>query len=649
MLKHLAINNIVLIDKAEIDFSRLFLSLDGENHQKSLSKDFSKLCILTGETGSGKSILLDALGLAIGFRSNSRLMGGFDNKASVIAEFEISNNIACQTILKENGLLDDENISSLRIRRIISENSSSSNLASGEVINPDSSKGQTRFVGKVFVNDNPVGVNLLARIGETLVEIHGQHEQRGLLSSTTHLQLLDEFADNNNLLTELSQNYRKLSEIDEQIQHFAEKKSQIEREKDYLSHVVSELESANIEQGEEEKLVLTKDLLAAKEKILSFMSEFKGKLLESSSTMFQAQKILLRSHPLIENYLPQNKLEFEEVSNKNDATIDQLNTSISWLENLIRKTSNNHENRDEIEERLFLIRSLARKFNTNPDGLSLVLTEANIKLEALSKQEQMSCKHENQRQLLFEEYQKISESLSKKRKQAAILLAQKVEEELKLLKMPNCKFRVELVSTNLANLSQNPDNKDSNQDEIQESETKFSFEIDSSKSFKKPTKNYFPSGNERAKFVAAINGEKFDEIIKIASGGELSRFMLALKVALMGVKSVPVMIFDEIDTGIGGATAEAVGKRLKILAQNLQILVVTHQAQIASKADFHLKVSKIANSNHDYAANYSDSQARTRTIIEILDQQQSLHEIARMLAGDAITDEAINAAKALMQ
>jgi DNA repair protein RecN (Recombination protein N) len=214
------------------------------------------------------------------------------------------------------------------------------------------------------------------------------------------------------------------------------------------------------------------------------------------------------------------------------------------------------------------------------------------------------------RQDYFEKYQKIAQDLSKKRKKSALELAKKVEQELDFLKMAGTKFLVEIIENKPLNLEEeNP--------------------IES--------KNYFPNGFERVVFKASLNKNNFDEITKIASGGELSRFMLALKVALMNVNSVPTIIFDEIDTGISGSTSDAVGKRLKTLSQNAQILVVTHQPQIASKADSHLKISK------------SEIAGKVKTKIEILDKNSKINEIARMLSGEEISPEAISASKKLLE
>jgi len=569
VLKSLIINNIVLIDKAEIEFEK-------------------GLCILSGETGSGKSILLDALGLAIGFRSNSRLIGSHESKSSVTAEFDISSNPQCQEILSTNEIINSDNPHQLIIRRILSENISS----------------------KVFVNDVSISVNLLAKIGESLVEIHGQHEQRGLLNSTNHLIILDEFASNQNLTKDLKKIYDELSKIDNEIFDFAEKKSAIEREKDYLEHVINEINEAQIYENEEQILVQKKDQLIAKEKILNFISDIKDSLTEASSSLFKSQKVLSRNHNLVENFLKNEVENFFSLSEKTDIQINNIEDSIKNLEQICKEINSSQDSKEEIEERLFVIRNLSRKFNCSSNELQKLSLDSQIKLKNLNHEEKLSQDLIIKRQDYFEKYQKIAQDLSKKRKKSALELAKKVEDELEFLKMAGTKFLVEISE----NKSSNDEEKNSTQ-----------------------SKNYFPNGFEKAIFKASLNKNNFDEITKIASGGELSRFMLALKVALIDVKSVPTIIFDEIDTGVSGSTSDAIGKRLKTLAKTSQILVVTHQPQIASKADSHLKISK------------SEIAGKVKTKIEILDKNSKINEIARMLSGEEISPEAISASRKLIE
>ena len=573
MLKKLTINNIVIIDKAEISFS-------------------PGLSVLTGETGSGKSILLDALGLTIGLRSSQRLIGNNNSKAEVIAEFYIKNNDNCQKILEENYLVNSDNADEIIIRRIVSDNSSS----------------------KVFVNDIPIGVNLLAKIGETLVEIHGQHDQHSLLNSKSHLTILDEFSDNSELLTKVKQSYQELKEIDEKIEQINRQKEQANREQDYLSHVIEELENANVEENEEQKLVEAKDQFNQQEKIINFLNDLKNNLAESLNFQISAQKILLRNHNLIENYLKDQRDFFEKFTDDFDKQINFTDSSLSSINSLLKLINNQDYNREEIEERLFLIRNLARKFNVKSDDLSTFINDAKSKLLLIINSKQIFQDLEQQRKNALNHYQKIAKELSKKRQENSKILAKKVEDELAFLKMNDTKFRIDFINNSQSNITDN-------------------FSDDNSNS------SYSINGFDRIKFVASTNNNNFDDITKIASGGELSRFMLALKVSLMNVKSTPTMIFDEIDTGISGSTADAVGNRLKTLAKNLQILVVTHQAQISSKANTHFKISKKTIS--------SDNNKKVSTLIEKLSNEQSEQEIARMLSGETISDEAILVAKNL--
>jgi len=558
VLKSLSINNIVLIDKADIEFSQ-------------------GLCVLSGETGSGKSILLDALGLAIGFRSSLRLIGSDENRASVSAEFSIRNNEICKILLKENDLLDAENPDLVRIRRVISETSSS----------------------KVYLNDVAIGVNLLSQIGENLIEIHGQHDQRGLLNSSFHGQILDSFAGNESLLKELKKIYEDLKKTDDKISEIKAKKEQAERERDYLEFVIKELEDADIKAGEEDELVTKKDQLQSKEKLQNFLSELKSNLLEANSNLALSQKIMIRNHNLMTNYLPDDKDDLEKLSEKIDQQNIELDSAISSIEAILRSLNDSSETLEEIEERLFYIRSLARKFSTICDNLPQVVFDAEEKLRLLKNEKEFTDKLEEEKIQLLKKYHEIARELSLRRKDAAKILSTKVEEELQFLKMDNTKFLVAVESF------------DSNE-------------------------TYSSNGYDKVRFTASINKNSFDEITKIASGGELSRFMLALKVALMDVKSTPTMIFDEIDTGIGGSTADAVGKRLKILSKNVQILVVTHQPQIAAKSDTHFKISKSSNGE------------KIKTMITKLDNTSRENEIARMLSGEEITQEALAAASRLI-
>ncbi len=556
MLKFLTINNIVLIEKADIQF-------------------VNNLCILSGETGSGKSILLDALGIVIGYRSANKLIGQNADFASVYAEFDISSNFICKTLITEYQLQDVENPDTIKIRRIIANNGNN----------------------KVFINDISISVGLLAKIGETLVEINGQHNQQNLLSATNHLKILDEYAKNDNLLAKLKQKYQELKLINDEIDNFQNEQDKILREKEYLEYVIKELLEANIQIGEEDSLKMQKDLLFANEKIDIFLNDLAKNLEESSSFLMQSQKIINRNNVIIEKYLNEHSNCFEEIFTCIDSNTSDIDRLLLKLQN-IKQSLNFDIDKDHLEERLFLIRNLSRKYNVISDDLTQIAQDAQNKLSKIVTS-QDNCQNAIQkRDVIWQEYVKLTESLSYIRKEKAISLAKKVEEELQYLKMPGAKFKIMV-----------------------------DYDIN----------NYKLDGADKIKFLSAINTDFFDEIAKIASGGELSRFMLALKVCLIDTKSVPTVIFDEIDSGISGATADVVGKRLKTLSTNMQVLVVTHHPQIASKADHHIKISKIKQHN------------KMQTLITPLDYVESITEVARMLSGDTITDEAILVAKKLKQ
>ena len=261
MLKFLTINNIVLIEKANIQFA-------------------NNLCILSGETGSGKSILLDALGIAIGYRSANKLIGQNSDSASVYAEFDISSNNLCKELIDEYQLQDSENLNIIRIRRIITNNGN-----------------------RVFLNDNSISVGLLAKIGETLVEINGQHNQQHLLSTNNHLKILDDYANNDDLLVKIKEKHRELQLIDKEINEFQTNQEKVLREKEYLEYVFSELSEANIQIGEEDLLKTQKDLLLANEKIEIFLNDLAKNLEESSSFLMQSQKIINKNNNIIDKYL----------------------------------------------------------------------------------------------------------------------------------------------------------------------------------------------------------------------------------------------------------------------------------------------------------------------------------------------------------
>ena len=365
-----------------------------------------------------------------------------------------------------------------------------------------------------------------------------------------------------------------------------------------INSVRKELEDVKTYQGEENELSVKKDNISGKDKSLKFLKELKNDLLQSSSNLISAQRYYLRNQHIIEQYISDFDNDMQSINNDIDNQIAEIDSNIGKIDSKISEISNFTENLDEIEERLFLIRSLARKHNVECDKLSEIYSASKQKLSKITFDQSSINDLQKQRQDLCQKYQIIAHKLYESRKKAAKKLSIKVEDELKFLKMGNVKFEIQVLNDNSKDLS--------------------------------------VTGFDKVFFRASINNKNFDNIAKIASGGELSRFMLALKVAISNNDASKTMIFDEIDTGIGGSVADAVGIRLKLLSKDRQILVVTHQPQIAAKSDFHLQISKVAN---DSVVN---------TIITILDDEKKQHEIARMLSGENISQEALNAAKILI-
>lgn len=558
MLESLSINNIVLIDKLNI-------------HLK------NGLCVLTGETGSGKSILLDALGLAIGYRSNSKLLRNGEDKGSVIAVFDIANNQNCKILLDELGIEYDNNII---IRRILYSDGRS----------------------KAFINDIQVTQSFLQNVGETLVEIHGQNEQIGLLNSSNHREILDQFGNLIDKRKQLSNVFEKMKNANNQLEDLLSKKDNIEKEKDYLKHIINEIEALNLHENEEQELAEKRILMMNKEKVLNVLNEVKDNLegqYNIDKGISSAQHTLSRGIRLGDNLLENNKNAFEEiVENLEQASIN-INEALSKIETIFDTLGFDNNTLESVEDRLFAIRGLARKLNIQPDLILNLKTELEEKLSNLENQEVVIGDLEKEVKELKNNFLANAKELSNLRKETAIKLQNELMAELKPLKMEKTVFNVEFK------------------------------ELDEN--------NWNKYGIDSIRFLASTNpGTPMNELSKIASGGELSRFMLALKVVLSKVNSVPTMIFDEIDTGISGAVAEAVGERLKKLGQTLQVLVVTHHAQVASKGNYHLKVQK------------EQQNDKTNTNVIVLEGKDRINEIARMFSGEIITEDALKVAEKML-
>jgi DNA repair protein RecN (Recombination protein N) len=551
MLVMLSIRNIVLIESLDIPFT-------------------SGLCVLTGETGAGKSILLDALTFALGGRGNSRLLRHGAAQGSVTAEFDIKETPHLQKILEEHGLEPGE---TLYLRRVLT--------ADGK--------------NKCFINDAPISVTLLATIGEMLVEIHGQHEQRGLLEPATHRAIIDAYGQLDRWLLDVGRNYSAWRAATDELARLCHLQAQAEREEDYLRHIGKELQSLQPEVGEEALLADKRTALMNKEKLADTLKSALGELTNKNpveAALLSAQRTLTRNTA----HAPAGS--FDAAIDALERASIEVSEAVLCLENLTHALGDG-DNLEQIEERLFALRAAGRKFGRPVDELPQYLEEITSKLSLLDGQTSQISKLSKDVEHTKAVFIAAANELSEQRAAAAQEVTGALLAELRPLKMDQIRFQVVIESL--------------------------------------PEENWSAMGSDKVHFLVSANpGSPLGPLAKIASGGELSRFMLALKVVLSEVNSIPVMIFDEIDTGIGGAVADAVGKRLEALGQALQVLVVTHQPQVAARGNFHLKVRKQVQGNE------------TTTLVNPLAAMERSEEIARMLSGAEITEEARAAADKLL-
>jgi len=551
MLLSLSIRNIVLIESLDIPFS-------------------NGLCVLTGETGAGKSILLDALSFALGDRGGSRLLRHGATQGSVTAEFDPEGQQKILALLEEHAI---EQTGYLYLKRVIT--------ADGK--------------NKCFINDAPVSVNLLKQVGELLVEIHGQHEQRGLLESATHLAIIDSYGHLEPIAKEVQLHYKSWRNAADELANLCHLQAQAEREEDYLRHIYKELHELHPEIGEEEQLAAKRVLMMNKEKLTDTLKSALAELSDRhpvETALLSAQRILTRNSQLMAEG------SFDPAIEALERAAIEVGEAVTHLEKLADSIGGD-DNLDAMEERLFALRAASRKFGRPVDELPSYLEEISGKLSLLDHQstniEALAKNVEKTR----EHYITKAKHLSEQRHKIALKLEKALLDELRPLKMDQMRFKAEISPS--------------------------------------PEEQWSASGTDKVHFLASANpGSPLGPLAKIASGGELSRFMLAVKVVLSEINSVPVMIFDEIDTGIGGAVADSVGKRLEVLGQSLQVLVVTHQPQVAARGNFHLKVRKEVKAGN------------TTTTVNPLSDQERSEEIARMLSGAEITVEARAAAVKLM-
>lgn len=549
MLTGLSIRDVVLIEALDLDFS-------------------SGLGVLTGETGAGKSILLDALGLALGARADSGLVRSGADKAQVTASFDAPKSV--------NALLTDNDIEidtgePLIIRRSVKADGGS----------------------KAFINDQPCSAALLRDVGACLVEIHGQHDDRGLLNPRGHRALLDTFGRCN--AAGVAGAFAEWQDAKTRLDAAREALDNAARDRDYLEHAVAELRKFAPAQGEEEQLAGERSDMQKGERIAEdltlVLAVFEGSEGGVAQLRSAARRLdrLANEHALLAEALTaldRAVIEATEAEDKLNAATLALTFDPARLE--------------DIELRLFELRALARKHGVQPEALAGLTDELAGKLEAIEAGGEGLAKLEAEVVGKHSAYVDMATALSNDRGTAAKKLDIAVKAELAPLKLDAAQFRTALEQL--------------------------------------PEERWSASGMDRVEFLISTNpGAPFAPLTKIASGGELSRFILALKVALAEEGGAATIIFDEIDRGVGGAVAAAIGERLARLAQQTQLLAVTHSPQVAAKGQAHYFIAK------------SSEGTVTRTGVKLLDPEARRQEIARMLSGAEVTDEARAQAERLLE
>ncbi len=555
MLSALSIRDIVLID-------RLDLSIE------------PGLTALTGETGAGKSIVLDALGLALGARGDGALVRKGAGQGSVVAIFELKPTHPVFDTLRQNGL---EIELPLIVRRV------------------QSSDGRTR----AFINDQPVSASLLRNITAAMVEIHGQHDDRALIEPATHLRLLDAFCGNVERAAELVRCWNTWRELKAQRDACETAISKAQEDEDYLRHCLDELNILNPETGEEDSLHKERQLMMHAEKYAVDIQEAAASLEGNGgqrARISAALRKLERAGADVQHHMG----PIVEALDKVLVALDEAQSVVAASQ---REFEFEPQALNDAEERLFALRACARKHNVQVDGLPALITSFETQLAGVVSGQAQLAELNRQCEDAKKTYFTRARELSQLRMRGAVELGQKIEAELPPLKLEKASFICAVETL--------------------------------------PDQHAGPGGLNRVEFKIATNpGSKPGPLGKIASGGELSRFILALKVVLAGVEGAPTLVFDEIDAAVGGATADAIGIRLEHLARKLQVITITHSPQVAARAAAHLKISK--------SIEMTSEGERAVTRIDSLGRVERLEEVARMLSGAEVSEEARAAAKHLI-
>jgi DNA repair protein RecN (Recombination protein N) len=553
MLARLSIRDIVLIERLDIEFSR-------------------GLAVLTGETGAGKSILLDAFALALGGRGDAGLVRHGAEQGQVTAVFDVPKGHPAAAILSANGLEDD---GEMILRRV--------QLADGRT--------------RAFINDQAISVQTLKSVGAALVEIHGQHDERALVDAATHRRLLDAFAGLEKDVAALEQLWEARRRATTALDEHRAGMERAAREADYLRHASDELKALAPREGEETALAERRTVMMQGEKIATDLRDAQDAVSGGHSPIAALSAAVRR----LERRAAASPALVEPAVKAIDTAINALEEASQHLAAALHAADFDPLELERIEERLFGLRAASRKYSTPVDALAALATKYAADVALIDAGAEQLKKLEAAANETDRLYAAAATKLSAARIKSAEKLNKAVNAELAPLKLDRARFMTEIDSD-----PQSPG----------------------------------PQGFDRVEFWVQTNpGTRPGPLMKVASGGELSRFLLALKVVLSDRGSAPTLVFDEIDTGVGGAVADAIGARLSRLAAKVQVMAVTHAPQVAARADQHLLISKDA----------LDKGKRVATRVNALAADHRREEIARMLAGAEITAEARAAADRLLR
>ncbi len=575
MLKSIFIKNYALIDGLAVQLS-------------------NGLVIITGETGAGKSIIIDALGLVIGERASTEVVRAGAEKAIVEGTFEISGNKKLHTLLKENEL---EFTDELIVRREIS------------------AKGTNRCL----VNDSAINLSLLKKIGELLVDLHGQHEHQSLLRTETHIDMLDEFGGLEGMVEEFRGAYKKLRDASTQLHDLKQREAQLKEKLELYTFQIQEIDAVAPQAGEEEQIESELKILENSEKLVSATGKLYGMLYEGEKSVHD---LLGMAHKQLSELATIDK-QFEEPTNECKSAEAIVNELAKFIQHYNRSVEFNPEGLEELRQRLAKLIGLRKKYGGTLEATLAHRERIGGEVTVAENFDATIQKLTNEVEAQRKECGRLAQQLSAKRQDVAKKMDKEILDELAKLGIQNAKFVTQIRQSRHAGPSHS--NVDGEFVHI-------------GKQFVRAHAN----GADEVEFFISTNlGEEVKPLVKVASGGEVSRIMLALKSILAKSDKLPVLIFDEIDTGVSGRVAQAVGLSLKNLSKVHQIIAITHLPQIAGLADAHFVVEKFEDGK-------PRGGGRATTSIRKLTIDERVREVAKLMSGAEVTEAGLRSAKELM-